>query len=203
MPVPFSSWLHFKCDFPCLWLSHASLCAGRDYVWFVGPTQSTKANSREHMELRDMIFPIKMRNHPSHITPTACLITVSSRTMELLFPMCWFTSGYVDHFELRSNDAATLHSENEWTPNMVCPSARLHLNRSNIVLKLKPDDLSVSDQHWVDGSYLQYSRWHWTDPWLQNNLDPYIAHLSGIIILGRWQPISMLFAAVNLYRVDY
>lgn len=99
------------------------------------------------MELRDMIFPIKMRNHPSHITPTACLITVSSRTMELLFPMCWFTSGYVDHFELRSNDAATLDSENEWTPNMVCPSARLHLNRSNIVLKLKPDDLSVSDQH--------------------------------------------------------
>lgn len=61
--------------------------------------------------------------------------------------MCWFASGYVDHFELRSNDAATLDSENEWTPNMVCPSARLHLNRSNIVLKLKPHDLSVSYQH--------------------------------------------------------
>jgi hypothetical protein len=38
----------------CDSLTDASFCAGCDDIRFVGPKQSTKANSREHVELRNM-----------------------------------------------------------------------------------------------------------------------------------------------------
>jgi hypothetical protein len=48
-----------KDEFCYIWmecdsLTDASFCAGCDDIRFVGPKQSTKANSREHVELRNM-----------------------------------------------------------------------------------------------------------------------------------------------------